>query len=92
MRRYIGDRFEGLIVSVTGNGLFVELENTVCGFIPVEELPEVLLDYDGFVSLTDTLGRPVYTVGQMVEVQVVACDVAAGRVRFGFSGFLSQAD
>ncbi|MBQ9860322.1 MAG: VacB/RNase II family 3'-5' exoribonuclease [Clostridia bacterium] len=92
MRRYLGDRFTGLIVSVTAAGLFVELENTVCGLVPVEELPEGYLEYDGFLSLADGLGRPVYSVGQQVEIQVAACDVPAGRVKFAFCGFLSTGD
>ena len=87
MRRFLGEEFPGMIVSVTGTGLFVELDNTVCGLVPVEDLPEPLLEYDGFLSLTDTLGRPRYAVGQQVRVRVVACDVPVGRVRFAFCGF-----
>ncbi len=85
MRRYLGDTFDGMIVSASGSGLFVELSNTVCGLLPMEELPEPLLEYDGMVSLTDSLGRPRYTVGQTLRVQVAACDVPAGRVRFAYS-------
>ncbi|MBQ8683180.1 MAG: VacB/RNase II family 3'-5' exoribonuclease [Clostridia bacterium] len=87
MRRYLGESFCGMVVSLTGAGLFVELENTVCGLVPLEDLPESFLEYDGFMSLTDALGRPRYTVGQAVEVTVAACDVTAGRVRFAFDGF-----
>ncbi len=87
MRRYIGDEFAGMVVSVSGAGLFVELDNTVCGLVPLEELPENLLEFDGFLSLTDSLGRSRYTVGQAVVVKVVACDVPAGRVRFAFCDF-----
>ena len=87
MRRYMGENFFGMVVSVTAAGLFVELANTVSGLIPTEELPESFLEYDGFLSLTDSLGRPRYTVGQRLLVKVAACDVPAGRVRFAFCEF-----
>ncbi len=82
MHPFIGEVFEGAVVSVTENGLFVELPNTVCGMVPAEALPEEVLYFDDFLSLTDREGKPVYTVGQQLRVQVVACHVAAGQVKF----------
>lgn len=84
MRQFLGDTFDGVVVSVTGAGLFVELPNTVSGLLPIEDLPEPFLEYDGMASLADALGRPRYTVGQPMTVQVAACDIPGGRVRFAY--------
>ena len=60
----------------------MELENTVTGLLRLEHLPEEELRFNGVASLTDPLGRPRYTVGQSIDIQVAACDVSMGRVSF----------
>lgn len=82
MRAHLGECIDGLVVSVTENGLYVELPNTVSGLLPVENLPEDGLYFDDFLSLTDRTGRPVYTVGQYLQVRVAACYVPEGRILF----------
>ena len=82
MLSYLGQTFPGIIVSVSDFGMFVELENTVSGLLPVEELPEEGLHYDDIASLADWQGKPRYTIGQTIRIQVAACDVSMGRVTF----------
>ena len=82
MLGFLGQTFPGVIVSVSDFGLYVELENTVTGLLRLEYLPEEALHFNGVASLTDGLGRPRYTVGQSIDVQVAACDVSMGRVSF----------
>ncbi len=82
MRAYVGDCFDGLVVSVTEHGLYVELANTVSGLLPAENLPEEVLYFDDFLSLTDRAGHPVYTVGQNLRVRVAACHIPEGRILF----------
>lgn len=78
----LGQEFDGVIVSASDFGLFVELENTVSGLLPLEELPESGLYYDNIASLVDFQGKPRYTIGQVIRVQAAACDVSMGRVSF----------
>lgn len=82
MLGFLGQTFPGVIVSASDFGLYVELENTVTGLLRLEHLPEEELRFNGVASLTDPLGRPRYTVGQSIDIQVAACDVSMGRVSF----------
>lgn len=76
MLGFLGQTFPGVIVSASDFGLYVELENTVTGLLRLEHLPEEELRFNGVASLTDPLGRPRYTVGQSIDIQVAACDVS----------------
>ena len=67
------------LVVVGGDGT---LHHTVNGLLRLEHLPEEELRFNGVASLTDPLGRPRYTVGQSIDIQVAACDVSMGRVSF----------
>lgn len=82
MSAYIGRTFSGIISSLSENGMFVELPNTVEGMVRLESLPESELTYDGVASLTDRRGRPCYTIGEEIEVLVAACDISSGRISF----------
>lgn len=46
MTKHIGEQFEGIISGVISAGIFVELKNTVEGFIPEMELPEDRYEID----------------------------------------------
>ena len=82
MRAHLGETFEGIIVSLSDFGLFVELPNTVSGLVPVEALPELELRFDDMASLVDGTGRRRYTIGQALAVKAASCDVSMGRVNF----------
>lgn len=82
MSAYIGRTFTGIISSLSEMGMYVELSNTVEGLIRPEALPEQELRYDGAASYTDRRGRPLYTVGDEIDIQVASCDISAGRVGF----------
>ena len=82
MRAHLGETFEGVIVSLSDFGLFVELPNTVSGLVPVEALPDLELRFDDMASLVDGTGRRRYTIGQALAVKAASCDVSMGRVNF----------
>lgn len=82
MSAYIGKTFTGVISSVSEFGMYVELSNTVEGMIRPESLPDKELQYDGVASFTDRKGRPLYTVGDEIDIQVASCDISAGRIGF----------
>lgn len=83
MRGFLGEVFQGTIVSATSFGLYVELENTVTGLVRLEALPDPELRYDEIASLVDRHGRPIYTIGQPLTVRVEACEVSTGKIDFG---------
>ena len=78
---HIGEEFDARISSVTGFGLFAELENTCEGLIPLLELPGGIWIFDdGTLSVRQ--GRDLLTVGDRIEVRVEEADIARGKVRF----------
>ncbi len=80
MSNKIGERFVGVISSVTSFGFFVELPDTCEGLVPIVSL-------DGWFEYDEKKrelsgGGITYSLGQSVRVKVVSCDVSARRVEF----------
>lgn len=78
MSAHIGEEFDARISSVTGFGLFAELENTCEGLIPITSL-------DGFFVYDEknhrlTCGAQVYRLGDPIRVRIEAADIAAHKV------------
>lgn len=81
MRAHLGETFEGIIVSLSDFGLFVELPNTVSGLVPVEALPELELRFDDMPPSWTARGATVHH-RQALAVKAASCDVSMGRVNF----------
>jgi ribonuclease R len=71
MEQHIGEKFTGMISTVTSFGMFVQLDNLIEGLVKVTEL-------DGFYSyqeesqmLINEDTHQMYRLGDMVEVKVV---------------------
>lgn len=82
MSRFIGEEFDGVISSVSGFGLYVELPNSVEGMVRLESLPEDNLRYDDVASFVNSRGKAVYTVGDSMTIRVDNTDVSSGRIDF----------
>lgn len=83
MKQFVGEAFDGIISSVTGFGLFVELENMVEGLVHVTQLQD---DYYEFIPeqcrLIGVRNNHQYTIGDMVRVQLVRADEENGEIDF----------
>ncbi|MEZ4473549.1 MAG: VacB/RNase II family 3'-5' exoribonuclease [bacterium] len=82
LRQHIGESFEGVIVGVTGMGVFVQLQpHLVEGFVPVDALDDDFysLDDDGFCLLGRRTGNR-YTIGDRLRVRVVSVELRRRRV------------
>lgn len=86
MKRHIGEVYEGIISGVTMRGVFVELPNTVEGFVPVETIPNARFQFDGMMSQLDQNTGHKLTIGQKMTVRVVSSDVASGKIDFAYEG------
>ncbi|WP_124058047.1 ribonuclease R [Vaginisenegalia massiliensis] len=79
----IGQRFTGLISSVTSFGIFVELPNTVEGLVSLQTLKD---DYYQFnqqhMLLVGERTGNIYRIGQEVEIEVVAVNIAEREIDF----------
>lgn len=83
MTAHIGEVFEGIVSSVTGWGLYVELTNTIEGLVHISTIEG---DYYHFVEETyELIGERTnrhYKLGQSVKVMVEACDTMARTIDF----------
>ena len=84
MHSRLGEAYMGTVAGITPRGIFVELENTVEGFVPAAQLckgePQVI---DG-VSMLDPLTGRSWMLGTSMKVRVAGADVALGRVDFEY--------
>lgn len=77
----IGEEFEGVVSGVLSSGIFVELENTCEGFVPLELMPSGRYNYDA-ATFTLSSGKRSYRLGQRVKITVASVDCASRRVDF----------
>ncbi len=83
MEQKIGEIYTGIINGVTNFGLFVELDNTVEGMIPIGDLGDDYFFYnEKAASLTGERSRKSYRLGDIINVQVVRANREEGKVTF----------
>ena len=84
MHNHLGEVYTGTVAGITPRGVFVELDNTVEGFVPAAQLckgePQVI---DG-VSMLDPLTGKSWMLGSSMKIQGAAADVALGRIDFEY--------
>lgn len=83
MQRHIGEEFEGIISSITGWGMYVELENTVEGMVRLSSMDDdyFIFDEDRMELYGEHTGI-TYHIGQKVKVIVAGADTAMRTVDF----------
>ena len=83
MESRIGEEFDGVVSSVTGWGIYVELPNTVEGLVHVSKLPGDYYYYNEntYEMVGDATGR-VFKLGMPVKVRVSDCDRFARTIDF----------
>ncbi len=83
MEQKVGEVYTGIINGVTNFGIFVELDNTVEGMIPVSELSDDYYIYDEKAAmLTGERTRKTYRLGDTLQVQVIRASREEGKVAF----------
>ena len=83
LQGFIGQRFETIIYSVSTFGAVLRMENTVQGFLPIEELGDEYFAYDperGVLTGSDT--GSTYRIGQKLKVVLVEADWRSRQVLF----------
>ncbi len=85
MSKRVGEVFEGIISSVTGFGLFVELPNTIEGMIALAELNDDYYEFDEkkMMVVGKRKGK-TYSLGDHVEVYVAKVSKELGTIDFMF--------
>lgn len=82
MRQHLGETFDGMISGATVRGIFVQLANSVEGFVGLETFPDNDFQFDGLLTHVDIRTGRKLTVGDPMKIQVAAADVATGRIDF----------
>lgn len=93
MMKHLGEEYTGVISGVTAGGFFVELENTVEGFVPMVSLPD---DYyifveEGYRLVGQNTGRE-FTLGQKVDVMVRSADKTTRTIDFILAEFMLEGE
>lgn len=84
---YMSDKIKtkvsGVISGVTERGLYVELPDTVEGFVPIERLDDDYYIYDKkHYTLSGKHRKRVYTLGQSMSVKVDKVDLDTAMIYF----------
>lgn len=80
----VGEKYEGIISSVTSFGMFVELENTCEGLVPVNTL-EGWYDFDEKSRRLIGEKGKTFALGQRVTVRVEKADIVARKLEFSLA-------
>ena len=80
MSQHIGEHFEGTVSGVTMRGVFVRLENSVEGFVSLDEFECEDFVYDGLI--TQRSPKRELTIGTPLPIIVASAYVATGKVDF----------
>ncbi|PXV85622.1 RNAse R [Lachnotalea glycerini] len=83
MEDHIGEIFDGVISSITGWGMYVELPNTVEGLVHITALMDDYYIYDenAYELVGEKTGKH-YKLGQKVKVEVTATDKVLRTIDF----------
>ncbi len=83
MESHVGEKFVGVVSSVTNFGMFVELENTIEGLVRIANLDDDYYIYDEKnYALIGERNHHVYTIGDEVKVLVVNADPDSRQIDF----------
>ncbi|MBE7012917.1 MAG: ribonuclease R [Ruminococcaceae bacterium] len=82
----IGERYTGIISSVTNFGFFVELDNTIEGLVRVSELKDDYYEYlEKEMTLIGEHTGKTYKIGDEVTIEVSAVNTALREIDFVLS-------
>lgn len=85
MSQFMGDFFEGIVSGVTSFGVFVRLENSVEGLIPLERLPKGKYDFDANTFTLKSI-KHSFSLGLKLCVKLVGADIQSGKISFSYIG------
>ena len=84
MHEHLGEVYTGTVAGITPRGVFVELENTVEGFVPAAQLCKGEAQVVDGVSMLDPLTGRSWMLGTSMKIRVAGAVVALGRIDFDY--------
>ena len=83
MTQFIGEKFDGVISSVTKWGMYVELPNTVEGLVRLQDLKDDFYHFnEDTMTIVGRHRKHVYRMGDAVKIKVKAASKEEGNVDF----------
>ncbi|MFV0362331.1 MAG: ribonuclease R [Suipraeoptans sp.] len=82
MKEHIGERFKGVISSITKWGLYVELPNTVEGLVHVTNMADYYEYYEDRYEMVGEFSGSVFKLGQSIEIEVLNVDMFMRTIDF----------
>ena len=84
MENKIGEEFDGIVSSVTGFGMFVELENTVEGLVRFDNMNsnEYFIFDEENKQLIGEHTRKIYKIGDKVKIRVIDASKETRSISF----------
>ncbi len=82
MKKYIGEKFEGIISSITDFSIFVELENTVEGCFMYKFSNDNFEYIEDKLTCVNTENSKRYKIGQKVLIEVKNVDLEKRNIDF----------
>ena len=81
MTKFIGCEYDGVVSGLSENGIFVQLQNTVEGFISVDDLPSDNYTYDELKWVLSGKNN-TFKLGQKIKIKVSSTDLILRKVYF----------
>ncbi len=81
-QQHIGESFTGVISGVTQRGVFVELDNSLEGFVPASSLTATGTQLTEGIRLSDPVSGKSWSLGDEIAITIVKADVSQGKVDF----------
>ena len=79
----IGQEFKGMIVSITGFGMFIQLPNTVEGLVHISLLDDDFYEFnDEHLVLVGQRTGNIYRIGQEIAVKLIRADTQSIQIDF----------
>lgn len=87
MQKHIGQKYDGIITTILSSGFFVQLSNTVEGFVALESMED---DYysvgENMLSIVGRRKKQEYRLGEKIRIQVKNADRHSRRIDFTLLG------
>ncbi len=91
MSNKIGEVYDGIISGVTERGFYVELENTVEGYVSTERLPKGRYEFNEDQYSLTGVGE-TYKIGDKIKIRVVETDVVLRHIDFELANYHRDLD
>lgn len=82
MSQHIGQVYNGVISSLNSRGMFIELENSVSGFMDLSHYKNSKFMFDGISKHTDIISGKTLSAGDKIKVRVISANVSSAMIDF----------